>query len=92
VPLNVKLCALDAEPMQELKADKAPEVVKVISLSVMEPVPDLLPIFRMRVSVTSGVISSIVFAVMVKLLTPPGTVIVPSPLSITPLENVKVDE
>ena len=91
LPLNVKLWAVEAEPVQAEKAvNDATEVLKETSLSVMEPVPDLLPTLRISVSVGSGVTSSIVLTVMVKLLTLPGTVKVPSPLSVTPFEKAKI--
>ena len=58
------------------------------SLSKILAVADLLPIYNINVSGNSMTASSIVSTVMEKELTPPGTVIVPSPLLITPFVKV----
>ena len=58
------------------------------SLSKTLAVADLLPVYNINVSEDSMTASSIVSTVMEKELNPPGTVIVPSPLLITPFVKV----
>ena len=84
-PLNVKLCAVDGVPAHVVNGFNVPEVVILASLSKIFPVPDLLPTLNINVSVDSTVLSSIVVTVIVKLDIAEETVIVPSPLLVTPV-------
>ena len=63
-------------------------VASAASLSTMVPVPLVPPMVRVRVSLASMAASSVVGMVTLKLDVPAATVIVPSPLSVTPAPNV----
>ncbi len=77
--------------MHVVKLAKLPEIDTFgASLSKILPVPFAFPIFKIKVSVDSTTRSSIVITVTVKVVTPDGMVNVPSPLFITPFENVKL--
>ena len=60
--------------------------------STTEPVADLAPMVIVAVSRDSETSSSSVTNVIVNVVTPVGTVMVPSELSVTPLEKLLLDK
>ena len=77
-----------AVPAPSSTVRSASATVVTSAPSTMVPVPLVPPMVRVRVSLASMAASSVVGMVTLKLDIPVATVIVPSPLSVTPAPNV----